>query len=253
MLDGLDLDVSELLERIASLRPSVSRPALVQICAARAGEGTSFVAQAVADLVAREMARRVVLVRMDADEEAAPAGERRDEARPAAADSADHDDALAAQVDLSPRILIADGAAGLAETLSGLVPAGEVFVIDSPPLVGSFAAYAICQQASGAVLVIDAEETLAREAAAAKEILERAGANVLGIIVNRRRHRLPRWIAEAAGLTGRPRGFPAGRTWIWVLLAACAVALAAAFTGNLPGGLQDLVSSGETPAPEGND
>jgi Mrp family chromosome partitioning ATPase len=61
----------------------------------------------------------------------------------------------------------------------------EMVIVDSPPVLSVADAAILANAADGVVLVADAGRTRREMARRAKESLERAGANLLGMVLNR--------------------------------------------------------------------
>ena len=61
----------------------------------------------------------------------------------------------------------------------------RVIVVDLPALENPSHAPAIAAQLDGVVLVVDSSQTRKQQCAEAKRLLERNGANVIGVILNR--------------------------------------------------------------------
>lgn len=72
----------------------------------------------------------------------------------------------------------------------------RLVILDSPP-VGKFPrAAALSSVCDGTVLVVQAERTSTRALQAARENVERLGGQVVGLVFNRARQRLPAWLAR---------------------------------------------------------
>jgi uncharacterized protein involved in exopolysaccharide biosynthesis len=69
-------------------------------------------------------------------------------------------------------------------------------VLDSPPAAGSAASIATCAVADGVILVVESEDTRWEVAQEATDSLQRAHANLLGVVLIRRRFHLPQWLYE---------------------------------------------------------
>jgi capsular exopolysaccharide synthesis family protein len=67
-------------------------------------------------------------------------------------------------------------------------------IVDSAPSSKFADPQSICSLVDGVVLVIEAGKTRRQVALKAKEELENAGANILGIILNKRKYYIPEWI-----------------------------------------------------------
>ena len=72
----------------------------------------------------------------------------------------------------------------------------ELILIDSAPLTISPDCLAIAPRADGVVLVLEAERTRWQMARNVKESIERVGGQLLGVVFNKRRYYLPKYIYE---------------------------------------------------------
>ena len=215
--DTYDVEASGLLQAVAALKPSAAGPALVQVAGTEGGEGVSTIARELARLISRRLSRRVILVLADV-------GPRKGASHRGHAGPEPERDV--ATLTLPPGVLAAEHETSLAAYLAVDAPDTEIFVIDSPPLNRSVEAFIISRQVSGTILVADAERTLAGAADAARQAVERASGTVLGVVLNRRRYRVPRPIAEAFGLGPGPSGL-APRRGAWLVIAALSLLAAA--------------------------
>jgi Mrp family chromosome partitioning ATPase len=69
-------------------------------------------------------------------------------------------------------------------------------VIDTPAIFETAAAVRLCSLADDVLLVVEAEKTPWEVAQEAKRVLERANANLLGVVLNKRRFHVPEWLYE---------------------------------------------------------
>jgi protein-tyrosine kinase len=72
----------------------------------------------------------------------------------------------------------------------------DLIVIDSPPLTQSPEGLAIAPKVDGVVIVVEAERTRWTVAESVKKRLSKMGANILGIVFNKRRYYIPQAIYE---------------------------------------------------------
>jgi Mrp family chromosome partitioning ATPase len=166
-------------------------PRTVVLVSAQPGEGTTTVALQFAETMAGEAGLRVLVV--DANQ-----------ARPspllAAAQSASvRDRSSRGRVDLFP---LADRlrhgeplpVAAVRDALEVVGSDYDWIVVDSPPLLESPEAAPLASIGDGAVIVVQAGRTKRPVLARANDLLRRAGANVLGTVLNRRRLEIPDFI-----------------------------------------------------------
>lgn len=82
----------------------------------------------------------------------------------------------------------------LGEMFARLRPEYDFVVIDSPPVNQYADASVLASKVDGVILVIEADRTPVAEAEAAKRQLERVGARILGVVLNRKRSYIPAFI-----------------------------------------------------------
>jgi protein-tyrosine kinase len=70
----------------------------------------------------------------------------------------------------------------------------ELVILDLPPVNGSVIGPALAKAVDGVVLVVEAERTRAQSIRAAHKTLSMYGANVLGVVMNKRRFHIPNFI-----------------------------------------------------------
>lgn len=72
----------------------------------------------------------------------------------------------------------------------------DYVIFDAPPVNSYAESRVIAAKVDGVVLVIGSGETRRQVAIKAKQELEEAGAKVLGVILNRRKHYIPEWLYQ---------------------------------------------------------
>ncbi len=82
----------------------------------------------------------------------------------------------------------------LGEMLTRLRPQYDFVVIDSPPVNQYADASILGTKVDGVILVVEADRTPVLEAEAAKRQLERVGARILGVVLNRKRSYIPAFL-----------------------------------------------------------
>ena len=70
----------------------------------------------------------------------------------------------------------------------------DYVIFDSAPIGGFADTQTLCSKVDGVILVITYEKTRRQVALRAKKELEDAGANILGVVINRRKYYIPDWI-----------------------------------------------------------
>ena len=74
----------------------------------------------------------------------------------------------------------------------------DYVVIDAPPLAGYPETVLLSRKADGVILVIESEKTRKQSALLAKKQIETAGGKLLGVVLNKRRYRVPSWLYKRA-------------------------------------------------------
>ena len=80
------------------------------------------------------------------------------------------------------------------EFLSNVRNSFDYAIFDSAPVIGFTDTQALCSKVDGVILVITYDRTRRQVALRAKKELEDAGANILGVVINRRKYYIPDWI-----------------------------------------------------------
>ena len=70
----------------------------------------------------------------------------------------------------------------------------DYVIIDTPPVNSYAESIVIATKVDGVVLVLESDKTRQQVALRAKQEMQKAGANVLGVILNKRKHYIPEWI-----------------------------------------------------------
>ena len=70
----------------------------------------------------------------------------------------------------------------------------DFVILDTAPVLSHPDSLAICSKVDGVIIVIAHGKVRRQAAQRLKAVLENAGANLLGVVVNRRRHYIPDWI-----------------------------------------------------------
>jgi hypothetical protein len=72
----------------------------------------------------------------------------------------------------------------------------DLIILDTPSVLSSPLAQALAPTVDGVILVVEAERTRSEVALAAKDALTLAGANILGVVLNKRRYHVPKPIYD---------------------------------------------------------
>lgn len=78
--------------------------------------------------------------------------------------------------------------------LKDLLKSMDYILLDTPPATAYPDARLIGSRADGIILVVHSGRTRKQVAQRAKEVLERSGGKLLGVILNRRKYYIPEWI-----------------------------------------------------------
>jgi Mrp family chromosome partitioning ATPase len=78
--------------------------------------------------------------------------------------------------------------------LTRLRPQFDFIVIDGPPVNRYADASVLATKVDGVILVVEADRTPVVEAEAAKRQLDKVGARILGVVLNRRRSYIPAFL-----------------------------------------------------------
>jgi non-specific protein-tyrosine kinase len=164
----------------------------VMLVSGQGGEGTSTIALQFAQCLSRDASLRVLLV--DAN------GRRASDLIEAARAAGSHSERRGrAALDLLPlgdrlRASISPPMAALRDLLETSGAGYDWVILDGPPLLESPEAATLAALVQGAVLVVRAGRTKRPVLVRALDLLRRAGATVLGTVLNRRRLEIPDFI-----------------------------------------------------------
>jgi capsular exopolysaccharide synthesis family protein len=70
----------------------------------------------------------------------------------------------------------------------------DYVILDVPPFPSFSEARVLCRKVDGVVLVLEAGKTRKQVAVRAKQAIEAAGGNILGVVLNKRKYYIPNWI-----------------------------------------------------------
>ncbi len=70
----------------------------------------------------------------------------------------------------------------------------DFVILDAPPIHGFAETRVLCPKVDGVILVIESGKTRRQVAFSAKKQLEKAGAKLLGVVVNKRKYYIPEFI-----------------------------------------------------------
>jgi capsular exopolysaccharide synthesis family protein len=200
---GAEDDYQKLRASLVSI-PVPSGLHTILLASPRHGEGTTTVALGLATALAKEREARVLLVEgnfrspsfnsmLPITSEVGVLDFGAGRATP---------EALATRLEQLNLSVIAAGAAArsdanveIVETLVGRLQSQfDFIVIDGPPVNSYADASVLATKVDGVILVVEADRTPVAEAEAAKRQLDRVGARILGVVLNRRRSYIPAFL-----------------------------------------------------------
>ncbi|HTH17301.1 MAG TPA: hypothetical protein VL974_11660 [Magnetospirillum sp.] len=73
-----------------------------------------------------------------------------------------------------------------------LADKAELIILDTPPVLSSPLSQALAPTVDGVILVVEADRTCTAHALEAKQALQGGGANILGVVLNKRRNYVPK-------------------------------------------------------------
>jgi Mrp family chromosome partitioning ATPase len=205
MSPAMEQDMELLLEQVLAVMPAQARsPQLIAITGTEAGAGASTVAANLALALARRLGQRVLFVDMNLRHPAATRifGVQRG---PGVAEIQVDADGNATTFEQNLYILKAENtgeSAGMdvdrsrvRQLLGNLRHQDYRYVIlDTPPVGTGATAARVAEASDAAILVSEAERTLWQSAVNAGTRLEEVGAVLLGVVLNKRRYYLPKWL-----------------------------------------------------------
>lgn len=193
---GVSAELPEdLVREMTTLRVSLEAalpdrvPRVVILVSSQSGEGTSTVAMQFALTLAQDSRIRSLIVDLNA----------RRPAHPALAPASGGEGTVVAHLDVLPFAELY-GTAGVipaAEARAAFEAFGSSYdwlVLDGPPVLEAPDAATLAAVADGAVVVVQAHRTKRPVLARAVELLRKAGARVVGSVLNRRRLEIPEFI-----------------------------------------------------------
>lgn len=190
-------EIMPALQMLLGLCQQHQRPIILQVAGVQGGEGASTMAEALATQVSVEAQVAVLLVAFDGNAPAEPVDLK--SARLQGQNSNKAGRVICAHMHSA---MLRSAIAGRSDIGLSDLPPDIVFVIlDTEPLLTSPESAAIGPQVDG-VIVVAAKDTSARTVRRAADLIDSAGGTALGLIVNRRRYRVPRWIGRIIGIAG---------------------------------------------------
>lgn len=155
---------------------------VVQITGLVGAEGTSTVATSIAQSLHHVSGAQVCNLRiMDTTEVAEP---RPDDAAPPRSGTLQHG--------TMRRILTR----GLHEGLGELPASVRCVLLETPPILAGVEGAAVSRHVHGTILVLEGDASTYASAHEAQQAIERSGGRLLGVVLNKRKYRVPRFIAR---------------------------------------------------------
>jgi protein-tyrosine kinase len=184
-----------------------SAPKVIQFIGALEGEGTSTIARLFARMSSELLGKPVLLLDVDRGEDARrlrPAAPRREWRADALPDGEPDGDAIYRVGDTNLYMSPASSrpgfsardihAAGADDFLLDLRQRFDLVFIDSPPAAKSPDGVALAGRVDGVILVVEAERTRWPVAERLRDEIVKNGGNILGVVLNKRRHYIPEFL-----------------------------------------------------------
>ena len=192
------LDRDDLLMLYHAVEPQLTqdRPPMLVLTSAVHGEGVSTLARELGQVVAGEVGQAVLLISASPDAEG-PNGleEVIDGSLPLdRAIEPDEHVPLLYRARLCTRGSHAGhlfNSADLDRTFAQALRFTRLVLIDAPPVLSDVTALAFARRAAGVILVVEAERTRTALVEQAKRAVERADGRLCGVVLNKRRQRIP--------------------------------------------------------------
>jgi Mrp family chromosome partitioning ATPase len=175
------------------------RSRTVMFASAHRGEGTSTVAKELAQTVAGDLSKTVILIRVVNDLPFGPGVEAAAQGRLPLEAVVEEDASLPTLATATLSIggsnagLLFDGDE-LNHVLNQASKLARLVVIDAPAILADVSAAALARKVSAVLLVVEADKTRASAIELARRRIETAGGRVLGVVMNKRRHNVPGWL-----------------------------------------------------------
>jgi Mrp family chromosome partitioning ATPase len=192
------LDRDDLLMLYQSLVAHLyeDRPPILVVASAVHGEGVTTVARELAQVVAGELAQAVLLIT------AAPEPEGPNGLEEVIAGGLPFDRAVEADPAVpllyrtrlctrGTRASLLFNSAELDRVLNQALRFTKLVMIDAPPILSDVTALAFARRAAGVLLVIEAEKTRMSVVEQARRSIDSADGRICGIVLNKRRQRIP--------------------------------------------------------------
>jgi Mrp family chromosome partitioning ATPase len=197
-------ELVSLYQAIESALPEGARR-VVEMISATPGEGTSTIVRELAHAVATAVGRRVLVLTVLLPR-----------ANGHAREDTNLNDVLERGLELTTAVRQAPGmpfqettlwatdASGrylfdpdwMEELFSKLAGLADITFIDAPAALSGFAGIALARQASGVIMVVEAERTRSPIVDQARRSIESNGGRMLGVVLNKRRFHIPRFLYQ---------------------------------------------------------
>jgi Mrp family chromosome partitioning ATPase len=172
---------------------------IIELASATHGEGSSTVARELALTIAGDLSKTVMLIRVVDDLPLSPGLEAAAHGRIPLEAALERDlnvpNLTTATLSLGGvnAGLLFDGDE-LDRIFAQAARFAKLIIVDAPPILSGVAGIALSRKVSGVLLVVEAERTRAPVIEQARRVIETGGGRVLGVILNKRKHHIPRWI-----------------------------------------------------------
>ena len=168
---------------VATEKASIPSPGILAVAGCRGGEGVSSVAASIAVGLRRESGGRVLLIDMGAIQCSSQNGVFTLPASAVTSWGGELSDVHRSYTWKTK-----------SELMAKLREERSVVVLDVPPILSTKGAVRLCSFADGVVLVVESGATRLQVVQEAKKRLGYAKANVLGVVLNKKRYPIPDWL-----------------------------------------------------------
>ena len=179
---------------------------IIEITAATRGEGVSTVVRSLAETASSMANARVLVCDLTPEHDTlryigvSPQASLNDVAtgsadlRQAIENVPDRSFALCAANDPSPGVHVAVNLDILDPVLAEIRKQFDLVLFDAPAISRGILGPALAKKADGVILVVEAEQTRVPVVSEAQRIIEVNGGQLLGVVLNKRRFYVPRWL-----------------------------------------------------------
>ena len=190
-LQALEEEMLDLSHTLDTLLPQTSSK-VVQFISSQLGEGSTTLSRAFAMVSALRLKKSVLMVEAQHTSPLLlPSGQT---SVPTGQELSTTDMSPTGEATPSPALSNLFHSPRMHDVFSHLKQRYDLVVIDSPPVAGAVEGLAIARHVDGVLLVVEAESTRWSTVNRVKDRLSKSGANILGVVLNKRRYYIPPFI-----------------------------------------------------------